>query len=213
MTAAIIDFFAAYILAGRQPPLRTSPTPPTSRIPALEPGGKLFDLVQRVYTIYYESKQGPSPSASTISKAVQIWHELDTWDPDGEDEDLPSDTAILYKIYKSAIFLWTYLVIHPNDVDGWKAQDAVRSILSGVREVHESRAVGRLAIIPLFFAGLAIVSTEDQETVARDFEHLLGFIGEDRVRDVYGIVQRAWALYDAGVRSSWDWMRYDEEES
>ncbi|KAL3447096.1 hypothetical protein BJX65DRAFT_104515 [Aspergillus insuetus] len=122
MNTAIVDFFTTYILPGREPPSRPPPSSEDTHVPALERGGKLFNLLQRVYALNYASGEDSTSSANAISQAVQIWHELDTWEPDSDDEGedgLSPETLLLYRLYKDAIFLWTYLIVHPDEcLDG-----------------------------------------------------------------------------------------------
>jgi hypothetical protein len=214
MNTAIIDFFTTYILPGREPPSRPPPSSEDTHVPALERGGKLFDLLQRVYTLHRASGEDSTPNANAISEAVQIWHELDTWEPDSDDEGeegLSPETLLLYKLYKDAIFLWTYLIVHPDDVSGWKAQDAVRNILSGVEEVQTEDELGLFVVIPLFFGGLAAFLPEDREIVGNKFEHLARLSGGVEARDSYSVVQRSWSLYDRGLQRCWNWLAHEQE--
>ncbi|CEN62414.1 hypothetical protein ASPCAL09049 [Aspergillus calidoustus] len=216
MNTAIIDFFTTYILPGREPPPRPPPSSEDTHVPALEPRGKLFDLLQRVYTLHHASGEDSTPKASVISQAVQIWHELDTWDPDsteeGEGEEGSSpETLLLYRLYKDTIFLWTYLIVHPDDVSGWKAQDAVRNILSGVEEVRDEDELGLFVVMPLFFGGLVAFLPEDRDIVGSTFEHLEEHAWGVRLRAPYDIVQRSWALYDSGSQRCWNWMVHEQE--
>ncbi|KAL3463276.1 hypothetical protein BJX64DRAFT_126615 [Aspergillus heterothallicus] len=211
MSTTIIDIFSRYVLPGRELPLHHQPASNASRVPALEPGGKLFDLFHRVYTLHYDSKREHLLKAITISQAVQIWHELDTWDSDEkeEEEGRSSEIQTSYQLYKHALFLWTYLIVNPDDISGWKVQNAVRTILAGAGEVVAEVELGLLAIIPLFFCGVAAVLSEDREAVEGNFEHLMAIIGEDRVKYPYNTVQRSWSSLDGGFRSSWDWMKHN----
>ncbi|KAL3486243.1 hypothetical protein BJX62DRAFT_23352 [Aspergillus germanicus] len=214
MNTAIIDFFTTYVLPGREPPPRPSPSSEDTHVPALEPGGKLYNLLHRVYVLHCASGEDSTPNANGISQAVQVWHELDTWEPDSDDEGeegLSPETLLLYRLYKDAIFLWTYLIVHPDDVSGWKAQDAVRNILSGVEEVQNEDELGLFVVIPLFFGGLAAFLPEDRETVGNKFERLERLSGEARAQGPYGVVQRSWALYDRGVQRCWNWMAHEQE--
>ncbi|KAJ0425694.1 hypothetical protein BJY00DRAFT_154970 [Aspergillus carlsbadensis] len=216
MNTAIINFFTTSILPGQEPPPQPPSNSEDTHVPALEPGGKLFDLLQRVYTLHHASGEDSSPNANAISQAVQIWHELDTWDPDPDEEEeggegSSSDTLLLYRLYKDAIFLWTYLIVHPDDVSGWKTQDAVRNILSGVEEVGGENELGQFVVIPLFFGGLAAFLPEDREIVRTNFERLERLARGGRARGPYGIVQRSWSLYDSGAQRCWNWMTHEQE--
>ncbi|KAL2843124.1 hypothetical protein BJY01DRAFT_198257 [Aspergillus pseudoustus] len=211
MDATIIDFFTTYILTRREPSSYPPPVLTASEVSALEPGGKLFGLFQRVYALHYHSRRNTSPTATTITQAVQVWHDLDIWDPDGDQEGgIPPEPQILLQLYKHAIFLWTYLIVHPDDIYGRKAQNTMRDILSGIEEVREVPELGIFLVIPLFFGGRAAVLAEHREAVQRGFEHLMEVFGEDEIKDPYDSVQRSWRLYDSGMQSSWDWMRDDE---
>ncbi|KAL2871960.1 uncharacterized protein BJX67DRAFT_376810 [Aspergillus lucknowensis] len=222
MSPVILDFFKTYILTARVPPNNThQPTPPNLRtqVPALEPGGRLFRLIQRVCTLHHKSRQESGLNTAAISQAVHIWHELDTWnadpdpdpnpDGDGRSPAAKEHALSIYQLYIHAIFLWTYLIIHPNDVHEWKAQDALRGILQGLSGVGEARELQVYVVVPLFLGGLAAVRPGDRDVVAREFERVREATRDAGVGEVYSVVRRCWGLYDAGVRSSWDWMKGD----
>lgn len=57
-------------------------------------------------------------SPLSISDAVHIWQDLEDWDPVGT--ELINEDDNLYESYKFALFIWTYIIIHPAKVAGKK---------------------------------------------------------------------------------------------
>ncbi|PTU18820.1 hypothetical protein P175DRAFT_0534595 [Aspergillus ochraceoroseus IBT 24754] len=213
-----LDFFLAYVLRGRQvnrsppppppplppPPPHSTGTPSTrSQATALNSGGELFELIQRIHSLHGKARRDSSVSARSISQAVQIWHELDHWDP--EEAGPSPELCRLYASYRSALFIWVYFVIYPNDMDGWKLQDALQDILSNISGV-ETQDLAPLAIIPLFFGGLAATQPVDRESIKQQYERVRRYSQHESLRVSWGHVQGGWGKYDRGIEASRDWI-------
>lgn len=198
--------FTTYVLPGRQIPGDTSPAVPSQRTnrDPFHSGGKIYNLIQHVHTLHYRARQERTLSAQTISQAVQVWNELEHWDP-SEGTSTPEQFR-LNNAYRSAIFIWTYFTIYPRDMHGWKPQDAVRDILADISRVEEGDLV-RLAVIPLFFCGLSVTSESDRDCVRKEYERVRVRGGRGGGLDAsWDVVQRQWRRYDAGDRQNWDWV-------
>ncbi|KAL3472576.1 hypothetical protein BJX99DRAFT_272813 [Aspergillus californicus] len=193
--------FTTYVLPGRQIP-GAAPSPRTNVDP-FHSGGKIYELMRRAHILHYRARQERTLSVQTISQALQVWNELERWDP-SEGTSTPEQFR-LNNTYRSAIFIWMYFTIYPRDMHGWKPQDAVRDILADISRVEEVALV-RLAVIPLFFCALSATSESDREVLRREYERV-GLRGRSGGLDAsWDIVQRQWRKYDAGDRQNWDWV-------
>lgn len=202
--------FATYVLPGRQIPGDTTTTTPPSQRSTADPfhsGGRIYSLIRRVHILHYRGRQERTLSAQTISQAVEVWNELERWDPSEGTTTSSPEQIRLNNAYRSALFIWTYFTIYPRDMHGWKPQDAVRGVLDDVARVEEAGLV-RLAVIPLFFCGLSATREGDREALRREYERVRGCgrSGNGGLDASWEIVQRQWGRHDAGDRRNWDWM-------
>lgn len=195
--------FATYVLPGRQipgdiPPAQSQRTTPDP----FHSGGRIYELIRRVHILHYQARQERTLSAQTISQALQLWNELERWDP--SENTTSTEQFRLNNAYRSAIFIWIYFTIYPRDMHGWKPQDAVRDILADVSRV-ESVELVRLAVIPLFFCALSATNEAERGVLRREYERV-DFGRNGGLDASWGIVLRQWRRYDAGDRQSWDWV-------
>ncbi|OJJ01301.1 hypothetical protein ASPVEDRAFT_82826 [Aspergillus versicolor CBS 583.65] len=203
---SIHALFATYVLPGRQIPGDLTPAQPQRTTPDADPfhsGGRIYELIRRVHILHHQARQERTLTAQTISQALQVWNELERWDP-SEGTSTPEQFR-LNNAYRSAIFIWTYFTIYPRDIHGWKPQDAVRDILADVPAVGDDGELVRLAGIPLFFCALSVTDEGERGVIRSEYERVRqrGGRGLDAS---WGIVQRQWRRYDAGDRESWDWV-------
>ncbi|KAI9932515.1 hypothetical protein MW887_008757 [Aspergillus wentii] len=81
----------------------------------------LLSLISRIATLHAlpRPESGLTP-ATTISAALAIWHDLQNWRPPTM---IPSrEFDAIYGAYSSALFIWLYLLIHPDNVTDEKVQ-------------------------------------------------------------------------------------------
>ncbi|KAH8434316.1 uncharacterized protein LDX57_011963 [Aspergillus melleus] len=205
----LLDFFATYVLHGRQTPAAKHAPVPSSKgaRPATESDWKtyLLELMQRVHALHCRVRQDSKLNAHGITDAVQIWNDLASWKP-GEEQFSTEEQIMLFGSCQSAIFIWTYFLMHPGDMEGWKAQESSNDILSNLSEIEASE-LAPLMIIPLFFAGLTATDLDDLKTVNEIYEQLEGTTQHKALKDSWRILQVAWDDDYKGARSSWDWIR------
>lgn len=206
---SLLDFFATYVLHGRQvSPADHTPVPSSNHTPhAAETGweNKLLELMQKVHGLHCRARQDAKLNAHGISDAVQIWNDLASWTP-GRDDFSTEEQVMLFAACRSAIFVWAYFLMHPGDMEGWKAQESSNDILTNLSAI-EAPELAPLVIIPLFFAGLTATDPDDLETVNEMYEQLEECTQHEALSYSWRILRMVWDEGDKGIRPSWDWIR------
>ncbi|PLB53841.1 hypothetical protein P170DRAFT_469328 [Aspergillus steynii IBT 23096] len=206
---SLLDFFATYVLHGRQTSAADQTPAPSFKCTRQESQktweNELSGLMQRVHALHCRSRQQSKLGAHGITDAVQIWNDLASWTPLKE-QFTTEEQVRLFGACRSAIFLWAYFLMHPDDMEGWKAQDSLKDILANVSEI-EAPEIAPLLVIPLFFGGLTATDPEDLDVVNEMYEQLEGSIQHNALRDSWHILQMVWDEDDKGTRPSWDWIR------
>lgn len=210
----LIDYFVYHdVLAGvtdcsRKPLLKSSARPPLVHAPAYVIGvdDGLAELIASISTLRTTAAVHGRTSAKVVCEAIQIWERLDAWKPNADDLDL----QLAYSAYTSALFVWLYSIMYPDNIADKKVQAAIRRGLGGV---HRIQTKGLLAFLlfPAFALGSACTLPEQREDATALFERLKSFSNLGNVRLAQRVVEKSWEDYDKGTnRSSWDWLRQME---
>ncbi|KAI9034924.1 uncharacterized protein KD926_005018 [Aspergillus affinis] len=206
---SLLDFFATYVLHGRQAPAAEHAPVPSSKGArhATESDWKtyLLRLTQRVHALHCRARQDSKLNAHGITDAVQIWNDLASWKP-GKEQLSTDEEIMLFGSCQSAIFIWTYFLMHPDDMEGWKARQSLKDILSNLAEI-EVPELAPLMAIPLFFAGLTATEPDDIKIINEMYEQLEEVTQHKALKDSWRILQRVWGEGYRGTRPSWDWIR------
>lgn len=224
MDAVLLDFFLDFVLNTRQVGILTCSAShaldPTSnamkhrtrcgQAVVLGPDSDLFDLIQRIHSLHCDKNGELNLSPLSISDAVHIWQDLDDWDPAGT--ELINEDENLYESYKFALFIWSYLIVHPAEVGGEKVQDTLPYAMSNISEVEAPDLVP-LVIIPLFFSGLAAIRHVDRDLINEQYERVESYTEHGSVTRSRHIVQSSWEKHDNGMERSWDWRRWYDSSS
>ncbi|CAI7566150.1 unnamed protein product [Penicillium palitans] len=201
MDAVLLDFFSDFVLTTRTR---------CGQAAVLAPDCDLFDLIQRIYSLHCDRDGELNLSPLSISDAVHIWQDLDDWDPAGT--ELINEDDNLYESYKFALFIWTYIIVHPAEVGGEKVQDALHYAMSNISEVEAPDLVP-LVIIPLFFSGLAAIQHVDRDLVNEQYGRVESYTEHGSVTRSRHIVQSSWEKHDNCMEQSWDWRRWSNASS
>ncbi|CAI7665047.1 uncharacterized protein N7487_000325 [Penicillium crustosum] len=198
MDVVLLDFFFDFILNTRARCVQAV---------VLAPDNDLFDLMQRIHSLHCDRDGKRHLSPLSISDAVHIWQDLDDWDP--AETELINEDDNLYESYKFALFIWTYIIVHPAEVGGEKVQDALHHAISNISEVEDPDLMP-LVIIPLFFSGLAAIQRVDRDLVNEQYQRVESYTEHGSIARSRSIVQSSWEKHDNGMKQSWDWRRWGD---
>lgn len=163
--------------------------------------------MQRIHSLHCDRDGKRHLSPLSISDAVHIWQDLDDWDP--AETELINEDDNLYESYKFALFIWTYIIVHPAEVGGEKVQDALHHAISNISEVEDPDLMP-LVIIPLFFSGLAAIQRVDRDLVNEQYQRVESYTEHGSIARSRSIVQSSWEKHDNGMKQSWDWRRWGD---
>jgi len=211
----LLDFFLYHdILAGvtdrttqpiLQPAARTVARSNSDDVYMMGIDNGLFDLIAKIAALRTKAMAKGNLDASVVCEALMLWEELDAWHPGTND----NDQRLAFSAYTSALFVWLYVIIYPNNIADAKVQTAVQCGLSEMKQIQASGVMAFL-LFPAFVIGFASVATNEREQASAQFERLSRFSGLGNIRLAHDVVKRSWADYDNGMRSSWDWTRQME---
>ena len=233
----LIDYFVYHdVLAGvtdraRKPLLISSARSPLApqQSPAYVIGVEddgLAELIANITALRTMAATHGRKSPTVVCEAIRIWEKLDTWTPgpnmnmnsDGIDNDAgtddDNDTTLVDRdlqlacaAYTSALFVWLYSIVYPENMQDEKVTAAIQRGLGGV---HAIQSQGMLAFLlfPAFTLGAACILQPQREDATRLFERLKGFSNLGNVRLAQSVVERAWSDFDSGANREtwWDWL-------
>ncbi|KAJ5883813.1 uncharacterized protein N7473_010699 [Penicillium subrubescens] len=159
----------------------------------------LLSLMERVFSLHILSRETGNLDSESISQALGIWNDLEHLNPP---ETLDSsDSLSLHASCVSALFVWLYLVVHPEDMEEEKVQNTVYTGLVNAENVSDVKFHPFL-LTPAFCLGLASIRREDRDYVKALFDKAER---SGISREFREIVNGSWKRRDKGVKRSWDW--------
>ncbi|KAL2826875.1 hypothetical protein BDW59DRAFT_160762 [Aspergillus cavernicola] len=228
MDQHIVNFFIHYVIHGRDIPATSVPPHLTTRsLRNISSRGyndsdtdhtlfildnNLYQLICRVRALHFRERNEPTPSSTTICRAVELWSELDNWTFNGDLTFL--DYHTLHELLVSALFLWIHLMIHSNKLGSDKTQDLVAEGLEKIAEFDGSPQLCAILLVPLFLHGVASVERGNRGVVDAQFSRLEERVDDEdeTLRSCRAIVHWTWRRYDSHVTCSWDWADWVEED-
>lgn len=217
----LLDYFVYHdVLAGvtdrtRKPLFKSSARSPLEphQSPAYVIGVEddgLAELIANITALRTMAASHGRKSPVVVCEAISIWEKLDAWTPApnlNSDDTLDRDLQLACAAYTSALFVWLYSIIYPENMLDQKVTAAIRRGISGV---HAIQSQGMLAFLlfPAFTLGAACVLPEQREDATRLFERLRRFSNLGNVRLAQTVVEQAWSDYDTGTNREtwWDWL-------
>ncbi|KAJ5449997.1 uncharacterized protein N7458_006446 [Penicillium daleae] len=158
-----------------------------------------LDIMERVYSLHTLARETGSLDPESISQALTIWDDLEHLEPP---ETLDSsDYFSLHASCVSALFVWLYLVVHPEGMKDEKVQTTVYTGLVNAENISDAEFFPFL-LIPAFCLGIASIRQEDREFVRGVFGKAERSGISKRFREM---VIESWNRWDSGVKRSWDW--------
>lgn len=209
----LLDFFVYHdILAGvtdqaREPLLKSAtryaPTRDEAYMIGVDNG--LFELIAKISALRTTAISSGRTSASVICGAIQLWTELEAWKPNTNDRD----QTLAFSAYTSALFVWLYSIVYPDNMADEKVQV---SVCRGVHDMHQIHGRGVLAFLlfPAFVLGFASTLPNQRTDISVIFERLSNFSALGNVKLAHSVVKDSWRDYDRGLHRSWDWMQQME---
>jgi hypothetical protein len=159
----------------------------------------LLSLMERVFSLHILARETGSLDTKSISQAIGIWNDLEHLNPP---ETLDSsDSLSLHASCVSALFVWLYLVVHPEDMEEEKVQNTVYTGLVNAENVS-GVMFHPFLLIPAFCLGLASIRREDKDYVKGIFDKVERSGISKEFRET---VNESWRRQDSGVKRSWDW--------
>ncbi|KAF3398287.1 hypothetical protein F1880_005827 [Penicillium rolfsii] len=154
--------------------------------------------MERIFSLHIPARQTGRLDSEAIPQALAIWNDLEHFNPP-ETPDSP-DSLSLHASCVSALFVWLYLVVHPEDMEEEKVQNTVYTGLVNAENVSDIEFHPFL-LIPAFCLGLASIRKEDRDYVKGIFDKAeRSGISKEFRETVYG----TWKRRDSGIKSSWD---------
>ncbi|KIX08410.1 uncharacterized protein Z518_03066 [Rhinocladiella mackenziei CBS 650.93] len=210
----LLDFFVYHdILAGVTDPMHQPLLKSTLRASSqtedevymIGVDNGLFDLIAQIVGLRSSARTHGRSNPVVIFEAIQIWEALDAWKPNTDDRD----QTLAFSAYTSALFVWLYSIIYPDNIGDDKVKIAVRN---GLDNMHQIQARGVLAFLlfPAFVLGIASVTPEHRSEISAVFERLRNFSALGNVKLAYEVVKRSWLDYGRGIPRSWDWIQQME---
>jgi hypothetical protein len=159
----------------------------------------LLNLMERVSSLHILARQAGSLDSESIPQALAIWSDLEHLNPP---ETLDSSDALsLHASCVSALFVWLYLVVHPEDMEEEKVQNTVYTGLVNAENVSDVK-LHPFLLVPAFCLGLPSIRREDRDYVKGAFDKAERSGISKRFREA---VNESWKRRDSGVKRSWDW--------
>ncbi|KAJ5166774.1 uncharacterized protein N7482_005555 [Penicillium canariense] len=179
--------------------------PKAPRQPDVEPNfvfgdqNGLLNLMERVFSLHVLAQETGGLDSKSITQALTVWNDLEHLRPP-EPLDTPRYLS-LHAACVSALFVWLYLVVHPEDIGDEKVQTTVHTGLVNAENVSDSETFPFL-LIPAFCLGLASIRDEERECVKGIFDKAERSGISKRFRET---VTKSWKRQDRGMKRSWDW--------
>lgn len=159
----------------------------------------LLNLMERVFSLHILARETGILDSESIPQALAIWNDLEHLNPP---ETLDSsDSLSLHASCVSALFVWLYLVVHPEDMEEEKVQNTVYTGLVNAENVSDVELYP-FSLIPAFCLGLASIRREDRDYVKDVFDKAERSGISKKFRET---VNESWRRQDKGVKRSWDW--------
>jgi hypothetical protein len=206
----LLDFFVyhdvlAAVTNGFRPPLlhsstRSPPDPGVAYMIGVNDG--LSDLIVDLTGLRTMVAEDARTSARVVCKATQIWARLHTWQPKTGDQDLQRASSA----YISALFVWLYSIIYPDDMSGKRVQVVVRRGLDHTQGIQYRGPLSCL-LFPAFVLGFACTSPEQRAQASALFERLQSVSNFRNITLAQWVVQQSWNDFDNGARRTWDWIQ------
>lgn len=159
----------------------------------------LLNLMERVYFLHTLARATGSLDSQSIPQALAIWNDLEHLNPP---ETLDSSGYLsLHASCVSALFVWLYLVVHPENLEDEKVQNTVYIGLVNAENISDVEVFPFL-LIPAFCLGIASIRLEDRDFVKGIFDKAERSGISRGFRET---VDESWKRWDRGVKRSWDW--------
>lgn len=171
----------------------------------------LLDLISRVAALRSHAMADTSLSATTISQAVGIWHDLENWCPP-ESMLLSEDLMYTYDAYRTALFVWLFSIIYPDNMIDERVQMMVQRGIKSLACIKPSSGSYTFLLFPLLVYGVVSIRQEDRDSVDKQFQRVEGFSRLGNIRLCQNVVHKTWESYDAGQKRSWDWVSSMQSE-
>jgi hypothetical protein len=162
----------------------------------------LLNIMDRIYTLHVRTKEQGILKSESVLIAVTIWKDLD--DSKNEAPEYFAEGLSLQESSISALFVWLYLIVHPEGIRDEKVQTAVQSGLAGTADISAAELLP-FVLIPAFYLGLAALEHEQRDKVNTLFCKLEAIVMPIDVRLYREIVEQSWQKLDRGANKSWDW--------
>lgn len=165
----------------------------------------LFDLVAKVAALHATATINGPCDGRVICEAVVLWDELDNLVPSTDDKD----QKMAFSAYISALFVWLYSIVYPDNITDDKIRAAVKRGLDDMQSIRDSGVLAVL-LFPTFILGFSSITEQERIKVTSQFDRLQKFSGLGNVKLARDLVLRSWVDYDAQIPKAWDWVQQME---
>lgn len=159
----------------------------------------LLSLMERIFSLHILARETGILDSESIPQALAIWNDLEHLNhPETLDS---SDALSLHASCVSALFVWLYLVVHPENMEEEKVQNTLYTGLVNAENVSDVDFHPFL-LVPAFCLGLASIRGEDRDYVKGIFDKAERSGISKRFKET---VIESWKRRDSGMKRSWDW--------
>ncbi|KAK0109149.1 hypothetical protein ONS96_002974 [Cadophora gregata f. sp. sojae] len=165
----------------------------------------LIDFIARISALRSSvDGHGGELDGPTIETALKIFAELEAWHPKATSS---RPEWLVASFYQMALYIWLFSILNPDHRDHEKVQFNVTRIVTGMCEIPVGDGVMACMLFPLFVAGSAALKQEDRNLVITHFATLKRWSALGNIDVALKVVQRMWEHQNAGMQSSWNWVK------
>ncbi|KAJ5745349.1 hypothetical protein N7520_010531 [Penicillium odoratum] len=168
----------------------------------------LVEIISHVHTLQLDTSNAAFPRHIVITRAVDIWQDVNEWAIPESDLDLRH----IYDAYIAAISIWILSIIYPGDVAKDKVQTMVSRGIASLTSM-EGYSFQIVSLLPFFVIGLGCIRQQDREALEAqlrrcEMTRCLGYIRLCRTK-----IRKVWQDYDGGINRSWNWECISQDGS
>jgi len=143
---------------------------------------------------------GPVPH---FNSALRIHADIRKWTP----QKATSRESDVLDIYKRALFVWLFSIIHTSRSNDKEIQKIVARTVADMAKIEEHDPALSCILFPLFIIGGAAATPDDRSSIVREFRRLKDWSRFGNIDQTLEVVEKIWLDHDIGLPDAWDWVK------